>query len=416
LYKLHFANVYLAQENYIKALPLLELSRKEAIKAHEENAHMQSLIGLSKLFLGKRDYKTAQKFATQALDLAEAHGARLVVRDASLLLSDVNEELGNMRLALAYHKNYVLLKDSIMNDQYKGKLIAFKQSTDEEVRLSEFNLLNERLAIQQHQLKQSRLTKNILAGSILLFALLCYIFFHYILLKGKNERLRNDQAQALLKQRATDLEMQALRAQMNPHFIFNCLSSINRFILKSDTEIASDYLTRFSRLVRLVLIHSKSALVLLGDELEMLRYYLDMEQLRFKNSVNPENIRIPPLLLQPFCENAIRHGLMHKEGRGHLEIRLSRENNMLHCEIIDNGVGLAKAAEIKSKSDEKRKSMGLELTSERLALINEEEGVKSGYSIEDLLVNGEVRGTKVNLFIRCNEQVSVMKKELSRQS
>ena len=130
----------------------------------------------------------------------------------------------------------------------------------------------------------------------------------------------------------SELEMQALRAQMNPHFIFNCLSSINRFILKNETEEASDYLTKFSRLIRMVLNNSKKAFISLGRRTGKLRLYLDMERLRFKNSfdysityknsVDVENIFIPPLLLQPFAENAIWHGLMHKQENGFLNFNL----------------------------------------------------------------------------------------------
>ena len=120
-----------------------------------------------------------------------------------------------------------------------------------------------------------------------------------------------------------ELEMQALRAQMNPHFIFNSLSSINHFVLKNETEAASDYLTKFSKLIRTVLNNSKKSMVSLEEELEMLRLYLEMENLRFKNAfsygihldemVKPTCIFIPPLLFQPFVENAVWHGLMHKK-------------------------------------------------------------------------------------------------------
>jgi LytS/YehU family sensor histidine kinase len=137
--------------------------------------------------------------------------------------------------------------------------------------------------------------------------------------------------------------MQALRAQMNPHFIFNCLSSINRFILKNESKIASNYLTRFSRLMRMVLTNSQKPVRALDDELEMLGIYLEMERLRFKNSfdysinflnaIDSDNIFIPPLLLQPFCENAIWHGLMQKDGPGRLDIQLRMKENILHCVI-----------------------------------------------------------------------------------
>jgi sensor histidine kinase YesM len=119
-----------------------------------------------------------------------------------------------------------------------------------------------------------------------------------------------------------------------------------------------------------------------------------------------DNIFIPPLLLQPFCENAIWHGLMHKEGEGRLNIELSIENNILNCTITDDGIGRQKAQEIKTKSAEKEKSMGLKITTERLALLNREKGVHTFYEIEDLHDgNGEPAGTKVNLKISYKEWV-----------
>ena len=214
--------------------------------------------------------------------------------------------------------------------------------------------------------------------------------------------------------------MQALRAQMNPHFIFNCLNSINRFIFMNETKVASDYLTRFSRLIRMVLLHSQKKLVALEDELEMLRLYLDLERLRFKdafdysitttNIVDAGAIFIPPLLLQPFCENAVWHGLMHKETKGHLNIIISEVNSeeekVLHCVIEDDGIGREKAAELKSKSAENEKSMGLKITTERLALLNQENNFSTFYKIEDVLnKDNEVVGTRVQLKIRFKESV-----------
>ena len=188
--------------------------------------------------------------------------------------------------------------------------------------------------------------------------------------------------------------MQALRAQMNPHFIFNCLSSINRFILKNETEAASNYLTKFSRLIRTVLTNSKKPFISLEDELEMLGLYLDMEKLRFKdsfdyriifvNTIDAGNVFVPPLLLQPFAENAIWHGLMHKEGQGNLTIELSIDEKILTCIITDNGIGRNKAAQIKSKSAEKQKSMGLKITKERLAHLNRDNDEEAFFKIEDV--------------------------------
>jgi sensor histidine kinase YesM len=242
----------------------------------------------------------------------------------------------------------------------------------------------------------------------------------------KVQDLESKQKHTELQHRATELEMQALRAQMNPHFIFNCLSSINRFILKNETEAASDYLTRFSRLIRMVLINSQKPTIPLEDEMEMLGLYLDMERLRFKNSfgytitydniTQSDSILIPPLLLQPFCENAIWHGLMHlanctegKERRAQLKILISKESGVLKCTISDNGIGRKKAAEIKSKSAEREKSLGLKITTDRLALLNKKEDIETYFEMQDLYdEDGNAAGTKVIIKIGCQETVAYL--------
>jgi sensor histidine kinase YesM len=235
--------------------------------------------------------------------------------------------------------------------------------------------------------------------------------FRNLTLKRKNDLLKNSKQQAELQERATRLEMQALRAQMNPHFIFNCLSSINCFILENETEKASDYLTRFSRLIRMVLTNSEKPLITLDEELKMLKLYLDMERLRFENSfdynitytndVEAETVLVPPLLLQPFCENAIWHGLMNKEGKGHLTITIMKENEYLNCVITDDGIGRVRAGELNKGSAKKEKSMGLKITTERLSLFNQDKEGHTFYEIDDLTdEDGAVTGTKVSIRIR----------------
>ena len=222
------------------------------------------------------------------------------------------------------------------------------------------------------------------------------------------EKQKREQEVAQLHQQKTELELQALRAQMNPHFIFNCLSSVNRFILINRTEEASDYLTKFSRLIRMALHNSEKSYITLENELEALRLYLDLERLRFKNAFNysislintidVSAVFIPPMLLQPFIENAIWHGLMHKQDAGFLDITLSIEEEILTCIITDNGIGRNNAAMINSKSAEKNKSMGVKITTERLALLSRNEDEQAVFDIEDLTdKEGNAAGTKVIL-------------------
>jgi sensor histidine kinase YesM/streptogramin lyase len=215
---------------------------------------------------------------------------------------------------------------------------------------------------------------------------------------------------AAYQNKMAELEMQALRAQMNPHFIFNSLNSINRFILKNQSEAASDYLTKFSRLIRLILLNSQSQAVPLENELEALKLYLEMEESRFEGrfhfqintdtDLEIEDLEVPPLIIQPYVENAIWHGLMHKEGQGHLSIELHRENGTLLCQITDDGIGRKRAAELKSKSASKGKSLGMQITSHRLALINSLHEKETTVQIIDLVdPAGEALGTRVVLKI-----------------
>jgi len=213
------------------------------------------------------------------------------------------------------------------------------------------------------------------------------------------------------QRKMTEIEMQALRAQMNPHFIFNCLNSINRYIVKSDQVTASLYLTKFAKLIRLILDNSNNKNVMLTNELEALKLYIEMEALRFDkkfnyrimvdHGVNTDNIEVPPMIIQPYVENAIWHGLLHKDTPGCLCISVSLpEENILQCIIEDDGVGREKAKELKSKSAMTRKSLGMKLTENRLALLNKYAELNASVDIVDLKTNkNEAVGTKVILKI-----------------
>lgn len=318
------------------------------------------------------------------------------------------------------NEKQLFLQNNLINKQELEKKEYFKMQADKEMAL-----LNQDIAVKKKQFRQQATIKNLALGVLLFFLIACMTIIRSLFLKRKNDKLSREVAEKSLimqqleiekhasafQQQTTELEMQALRAQMNPHFIFNCLSSINKYIIKNQADAASDYLTRFSRLIRMVLINSEKSMISLEDELDMLRLYLDMERLRFKNcfdydiiltnNIDMANIFIPPLLLQPFCENAIWHGLMHKEGQGKLNIRLGIENDFLACTLSDNGVGREKAAAYKSMTGEKQKSLGLKITNDRLALFNVQKQSDSYYEMSDLYnEDGSVDGTEVKIFIK----------------
>jgi len=225
--------------------------------------------------------------------------------------------------------------------------------------------------------------------------------------KAQEEKEQTREMLLTTQQRMADAEMQALRAQMNPHFIFNCLNSINRYIVKSDQATASLYLTRFAKLIRLILDNSNSKNVILSNELEALKLYIEMEALRFDKKfdylinispeVNADSIEVPPLIIQPYVENAIWHGLLHKDRAGRLSIEVSMSSEtMLQCVIEDNGIGRAHARELKSKSATTRKSLGIKLTEDRISLVNRHMTMSASVDILDMtLPDGQAAGTKV---------------------
>ncbi|HET9824396.1 MAG TPA: histidine kinase, partial [Chitinophagaceae bacterium] len=207
-----------------------------------------------------------------------------------------------------------------------------------------------------------------------------------------------------------ELEMQALRSQMNPHFIFNSLNSINMFILDNNKLQASEYLSKFSTLIRLILQNSQEAFIPLERELEALQLYLELESLRFEQrfeykiavgaNIDTATLKVPPLIIQPYAENAIWHGLMHKKEKGHLEIEVYREDEILFYKITDDGIGRKKAAELKSKSASTQKSMGMRITADRIAMLQQRDQPGTGVKVKDIvLTGGSAGGTEVLLEI-----------------
>ncbi|PWT99093.1 MAG: hypothetical protein C5B52_11175 [Bacteroidetes bacterium] len=243
----------------------------------------------------------------------------------------------------------------------------------------------------------------------ILLVLLVYIIIRLRIsqkFKLQIERTEKEKMLSELQQKTSELEMQVLRAQMNPHFIFNSLNSINRFILQNNRAQASEYLTKFSKLVRLILQNSQAKLITLESELESLALYLDLEALRFDyrfdykisiaKDLDVEALKIPPLVIQPYVENAIWHGLMHKEEKGQLDIELSEEDQLVFIKITDNGIGRNQAELLASKSATRHKSMGLKITSERIDLFRKSGLGDSGVKINDLInPDGKPAGTEV---------------------
>lgn len=244
-------------------------------------------------------------------------------------------------------------------------------------------------------------TKSNLFYGLLFLAVLFLILLinRYVWNKQKKEQA--------YQRKIKEAEMQTLRSQMNPHFLFNTLNSINSFIIQNKTEDASSYLTTFSKLMRSILENSKQELITLQKELQTLKLYLELESVRLEHSfdylyeiddqINPNEVLIPPLVIQPFSENAIWHGLRNKKGKGLLVIKVKQPyEETLHIILEDNGIGREASRKLK-KEQTHHKSYGIEITSERLFMLNS----KNSVEIIDLYDSeGKPSGTQVIIKIK----------------
>ena len=245
-------------------------------------------------------------------------------------------------------------------------------------------------------------------GLVLLFVITgTYAAITYRILKIKKKQKEEFER----KVEMSKIELKALRSQMNPHFIFNSLNSIQHYIFNTRSDEAIKYLNKFARLVRVILNNSEKPTVTVGEDLEALKLYLELEQMRFEEkfdfevkldeSVDPDYDIMPPLLMQPYVENAILHGLNPLPHKGHLSIDLQSKNNFLICTITDNGIGREKSNEIRrTMPQNKHKSLGMKITEDRLKILNDINRSQLSVIITDLKdAQGYATGTQVQLFV-----------------
>ncbi|HEY0030444.1 MAG TPA: two-component regulator propeller domain-containing protein [Bacteroidia bacterium] len=238
---------------------------------------------------------------------------------------------------------------------------------------------------------------------VLIFALLFSIRFRIRRIKLREKRKTE------LNKKIANIESQALRAQMNPHFIFNTLSSIQHYISNNDTDAALKYLSKFAKLMRRIMDNSKQPMIAVAEEIKALELYLELEIMRFDKKfeyhieVDPDidqtYDRVPSMLIQPYVENAIIHGLLPKQGNGKISITLQKQGDTIQCTIEDNGIGRQKSLEFKKNRVQQHKSMGMSITQERLDILNSSLNSNINSEIIDLFENGEAAGTKVRLII-----------------
>jgi tetratricopeptide (TPR) repeat protein len=416
LYLLSTGECYFLQGNFQKALLNFRQSLDGFNQRKQVYELMRTLLDIARVYEVLDEHKLAIDWGQKALQLATQTGVKRFERDGFQILTEAYTGLNRQDSSNFYFRKYSLVKEAVLNDQARGKLAAYSYQ-------HEISLMNKEKQIREIQMQKQTLLKNVLLGSLIVLVLFAFIFSRNILLKRRSEarkrqlaenelqiqKLQSEKSQAELLQQRSELEMKALRAQMNPHFIFNCLNAINRFIIQNNADKAADYLTKFAKLIRIVLEKSGQPFIPLQEDLHSLRLYMDLESIRFEkpflyeihsDGIDQTLVLVPSLLIQPFVENAIWHGLHPVKNRqGKITIHLELENDLLLCTICDNGAGRKKTP---SKENEfsTSKSLGIQLTSQRLQLTSERYTDQAMVSFQDLKdETGYPTGTCVHIKI-----------------
>lgn len=392
-----------------------ELEQNEAVLGNTREALAQPVISrpkakleLGKALLKQNNYKEALPILEESAEEAKISDDIATQKDAVQQLSEVYAGLGADDKALKNYREYVGLVDKLYQQKEEeiDKIVALNRELaekqnrisslekDRELTESQYKLYQteNQLTIENDR-RQKLIIYSLLGGLVLLITALYFMYR-----SNKQRRLANNV-----------LALRSLRTQMNPHFIFNALNSVNNFIAKNDERAANRYLSEFSTLMRSVLDNSEEDFITLEKELELLRLYLKLEHARFTekfdyelnidDSIDQEQFLIPPMLLQPYVENAVWHGLRYKKDKGFLKVNLRYlDSGTIKIEIMDNGIGRTQSKALKTGHQKKKKSKGMQNIKQRIEILNNMYKDKISVDIKDM--NNDKTGTIVTLILK----------------
>ncbi|CAM1353123.1 histidine kinase [Tenacibaculum ascidiaceicola] len=415
------ADFYNKSQRYDEEIQLRKESLKEAddivVEAESNESLVDSITSqkinykIGNAYMQKSEYEEAIPYLKKSIADADKNKDLIIQKDATKRLSEVYATVGDYTEALKTYQNYVTLVDTLYSrkeqeiQQVKrfSKRISDNQNRiaslekDKKLADSKISLAYKDQQLVQESNKRQKWIIYSLIGGFLLMILLVYFMFR----TNKQQKLANNL-----------LALKSMRSQMNPHFIFNALNSVNSFIAVNDERSANRYLSEFSVLMRSVLENSDEDFIPLTKEIELLELYVKLEHNRFKDkfdynihieeSIPLEQYSIPPMLLQPYIENAIWHGLRYKKEKGKLQISMLPKNNeSITILIEDDGIGRTKSIEMKTKNQLKQKSKGMSTIKNRIAILNDMYQDKISVMVSNVFEDGS--GTKVELTLKKDE-------------
>ncbi len=389
-------SVYLKQQRYDLAEPIIKDALNKAIKLNDKFHLASSYVNLGQLEIGLNQLKSAEKNLKKALKVASDYKLNASIASSNKLLSQIYQDNGNFEAALNHYKASVDIENTILTEknlQYVNDIVLEYENQYKSDQIKAEKELNETL-------------KNRLALNKKLFWFSLFILFVIgisLLIFNRNRTLNQEK-------KILTLEQAMLRSQMNPHFIFNSLNSIKLYIINNEKEHAVYYLNKFSKLIRKILIASKEKETTLEDELETMKLYMNIENIRFDNEIdfnihvekdiNIGTTKVPSLILQPFLENALWHGLSSKPNDKKINLNVSKNSeDYINVEIIDNGIGRIASKIINRNKKLNRKSVGIDITKARLANFSKAFANSYILKIDDLYESNSPTGTKVTLSI-----------------
>tara|TARA_R110000851_G_scaffold193967_1_gene344749 strand:+ start:17197 stop:18984 length:1788 start_codon:yes stop_codon:yes gene_type:complete len=364
-------------EDYEKALVYYDKALERAEIIDDKATMAIVLTNMGKIYGYQGKTRKAETTLLKSIDLNAETGALDREAESWLALSETYQNQGKGNEALAAYKKHIVLNDSIQNREKQVELVKKDLSYEHQ----------KEQALSQAEIDRQRTLKKtvIIGGSVLLLALVVIL----VLYKKKRDAVEAKTV-SQFESKVDKTKLKALRSQLNPHFIFNSLNSIHDFVAKNEKTEAKAYLVKFATLMRQTLENSEKEAIPLKEDLGLLTTYFEIEQKRlqhkfsFKITVDPsidvENTLVPPLILQPFAENSIWHGISQKTGTGHILVQVQKKEGMILYSIDDDGVGQLKDA---TKNGKTNKSYGMKLTKNRIAIINKRNSVQGHVRLID---------------------------------
>ena len=402
----YLGNLFLAEERYDSATYFLEASCRLAEQASDTFNLVATGNDLGEALAKGGNTDKALTTFLRSTRLAAAMNLTPDLMNGFLWLDKIYSQKGDYKKAYDYKTRYQVIRDSIFELDKLTMAEEMKVQFETEKKDREIAILYKDKIIQQSEIQRQRtLKETMLAGTA---GIVFFSLFSFLLYKRKRDAdLKQQQAAFQLK--ISELDMKALRAQMNPHFIFNSLRSVNEYIQSHQPDTASEYLIKFSKLMRAILENSRQKEIALSKELDLLVLYMQLESRRMEHpfeysfeidpQLDPETILIPSMLLQPVIENSIWHGLAPKDEPGKITIRIKKEKEMIQCEVEDNGIGKTPSPSFNNNDASKSGSFGLKIIEDRLDIIEQLFKIKTHLIFRNLQSNGSMQGHLVSFRI-----------------